>query len=194
MIFFLINFTLSRQFNVTSNSIKSLVLYFHPHHCIEVSVSSEFHTYFSDLTKANGISLEIQTNNSSTFGPFNHRSHLDGIDFHPDNLGYKLIFTNEGNNEIQLATVFARTLKDSLKTINEDFSNFEFPISNYPSSKFSYFNSEGLIFHEKKYSSIVFFAFPISIFVICIVICIIGIPNVFYSCYSRKQQVSNDSD
>lgn len=192
MFFILINFTLSYQtFDVTSNSIKSLVLYFHPRHSIEVSVSSELQTYFSDMMKAIGLTVEIQTNNNSLYGTFNHRSHLNGIDFHVNHKDYKLIFTNEGNNDVQLALVFAENLTSSLNTINQNLKNFEFPISNYPSNKFKYFNNDGLIFHERKYSKGLFIGTTLAIAAIFIVIFIIGIPGVFSNC--TKQRVSNSN-
>ena len=191
MIFSLITLTLSHQvFNVTSNSFKSLILYINPRHSIEVNVSSELQTYFSDLLKANGLTLEIQTNNGTKFGPFNHRSHLDGINFHPNNISYKLSFTNEGNDDIQLAMVFAEDLDLSLNTIDQNMKNFKFPISNYPSKKYTYFNSAGLIFHEKKYSIIYFIVVPVVIAAIFIVIFIIGIPAVFAKC-AKREKVSN---
>ena len=178
MFYFLISFTLSHQtFDVTPNSIKSLILYLHPRHSIEVSVSSEHQTYFSDMMKANGLTLEIQTNNNSLYGTFNHRSHLNGIDFHPNKIDYKLIFTNEGNNDIQLAMVFSESLASSLNTINQNFSNFEFPISNFPSKKFKYFKG-------------FFIGTGLAIAVVFIVIFIIGIPDVFSNC-RMKEKVSN---
>lgn len=174
--FFLICFTLSHQsFNITSNSLRSLILYFLPRRSIEVDVSYEFQTYFSDFSKAKGLTIEIQTNDSSKFGPFNHRSHLDGIDFHPDNIDYKLSFMNEGDYNVQVAMVFGENLEYSLDIINQNFSKFKFPITNYPSQKFTYFNSAGLIFHEKKYSLGLFIGVSIALIVLLIVIIIMGL-------------------
>lgn len=121
MIFFFVSFTLSHQvFDITLNWIKSLFFYFQPRYFADVEVSSGLKTYFSDITKANGISLEIQTNYSSTFGPFNHQSHLDGIDFVSDDVKYTLSFANEGDYEIELAMVFGEILESSLNIINQN--------------------------------------------------------------------------
>lgn len=118
MIFFFVSFTLSHQvFDITLNSIKSLFLYFQPRHSVDIEVSSGLKTYFSDITKANGISLEIQTNDSSTFGPFDHQSHLDGIDFLSYDVEYTLSFVNEGDYEIELAMLFGEILESSLNDI-----------------------------------------------------------------------------
>lgn len=192
MIFFFISFALSHQvFNITSESIKSLVLYFKPRHSVDVSVSSGFQTYFSDITKANRLSLEIQTNDSSTFGPFDHQTHLDGIDFQSDDIEYTLSFVNEGDYEIEFAMVFGENLKSSLNIINHNFSHFYFPITNYPSKKYTFFYHDGLIFHEKKYSLVYFIGISISLIVIFIFVIVIGRPNIFKNlCFQRKSKVN----
>ena len=182
MIFILLNFALSLQvFDITPNSIKSLVLYFNPRDSIEVDVNSQLQTYFSDINKANGLTVEIRTNDSSTFGPFNHHAHLDGIDFQEDNTDYQLLFTNEGDYKIELAMVFVNKLEESFDTINRNFSNFDFPIVNYRSKKFTYFSSGGLIFHEKKYSNAFFIGVPVALGVIFITTIIFGIKKVVSS-------------
>ena len=82
MILFFLKFIVSQQiFNITFDSIRSLELYFSPRDTIELEVSGKLQTYFSDMNKANGISLEIETNDSSMFGPYTFLSHLDGIYF-----------------------------------------------------------------------------------------------------------------
>lgn len=134
------------------------------------------------MSKAKGLSLEIEVEDTKKFGPFDHHSHLDGIDFNSEymnNTNYKLIFTNEGDYNIQLAIVFEEDLETSLKFINQNFTNFQFPISNYKSTKFTYFYSSGLIFHEKKYSKAFFIGVPIALALIFITVTILGIPAVF---------------
>lgn len=179
MILIFIHFSISTQlFNITSDPIQSLILYFKPHYSIDIEVNSQFQTYFSDLTRAKGLSIEIEEDKNKVYGPFNHYSHLDGIDFHSINNNYKIELTNEEDHDIQLAIVFDVSLKASLNTIQHNFSNFYFPISNYLSKKYTYFCSGGLIFNEKKYSSTIFIVSSIVLGVILIIMIILGIPKV----------------
>lgn len=137
MIFFFVSFTLSHQvFDITLNWIKSLFLYFQPRYFADVEVSSGLKTYFSVITKANGISLEIQTNYSSTFGPFNHQSHLDGIDFHSDDVKYTLSFVlwnRTCNGFWGNFIIFFKYHKSKY------ISHFNFQIKNYHSKIFTLF-------------------------------------------------------
>ena len=93
MILIFIHFSISTQlFNITSDPIQSLILYFKPHYSIDIEVNSQFQTYFSDLTRAKGLSIEIEEDKNKVYGPFNHYSHLDGIDFHSINNNYKIFY------------------------------------------------------------------------------------------------------
>lgn len=182
MIFLFIKFILSRQvFNVTSDSIRSIVLYFGPRDIIEVNVNSSLQTYFSDIMKANGLSIEVETNDSSLYGPYSYLSHLDGIDFGDDYSDYKITFINEGDYNIQLAVIFAEDLETTLDIIKENFSNYDFPITEYPSDEYKFFYNSGLLFHVKKYSSGYFIAIPIMLALIFLTIIIFGIPKVMES-------------
>lgn len=183
MISFLLPFSLSIQvFDITPDSIKNLILYFNPRDCIEVDVDSQLQTYFSNINKAKGLSVEIRTNDSSTFGPFNHHAHLDGINFQEDKTDYQIIFTNEGDHKTQLAIVFANNLEESFAVINHNFTKFDFPIINYRDKKFTYFSNGGLIFHEKKYSTAFFIGVPVALGLIFIVTIFFGIPSVVKCC------------
>lgn len=193
MLFLFLNAVLSQQvFNISSESISSLVLYFSPRDTIEVEVNSNLQTYFSDISKANGLSIEIETSDNSLFGPYTYISHLDGIDFGEEYSNYTIFFINEGDYNIHLAVIFTEDYETCLDIIKQNFSNYKFPITEHPSKKFRFFYNSGLLFHEKKYSTSYFIAFPIVLFLIFIAIIILGIPKVMQYVSARiKELVCN---
>lgn len=198
MIFLLSCLIASQQtFEITQNSVKSLVLYFGSRDSMEVEVNSAIQTYFSDMNKARGITLDIELGDGSTLGPFDHNSHLDGIDFHQmysNETNYKLSFENENDYDIQLAMVFTENLESSLYLINHNYSNFYFPITNYQSKKYTYFYSGGLIYHTKKFSTAFFIGVPIALVVVIVVSIIFSIPNINKQIFKRKKsKVENEN-
>lgn len=165
MFFFYLYYIMSREeFTINSNSINSLTLYFGPYHSIKVDVNGSFKTFLSDLTKAKGLTIEINANNILMMGPFDDQSHLDGIDFYTDfnYTNYNLYFQNDNDNDVALAIVFSNDLNLAFNIITNNFSNFYFPISNYQSKKLTFYYNNGLIFHEKKYSSLFIILISIS--------------------------------
>lgn len=179
MIFLFINLIISQQvFNITSESIRSLELYFTPRDMFEIEVNDKLQTYFSDISKSNGLSIEIETNDSSLFGPYTYLSHLDGIDFGDEFSYYKISLMNEGDYNTRLAIIFTEDLETALKMINQNFPHYDFLITDFPSKDFKFFYSGGLLFHGKKYSKSYFVAVPTVLIILFISINVLGIPKV----------------
>lgn len=164
MIFFLIvSYALKNFLDAQREPIQSAVLYLEPLQCYEIRVDSSYKVFLSDMTKADGLTLEIVSyDNGEVLRKFDDNSKLNGIFFQDKNLNntrvyemddYEMRFSHEGQKSVNIALVFSTSVYGAKATINNHFSSFNFPIVKYDEeSSIKFFNKEGFIFNEKIYS------------------------------------------
>lgn len=167
MIYFFLFYATRNFINTTSDGIFDLLLHLEPTEYYEIEVEGGTETFFSDITKAKGVSIEVETSDDSVFGPFDYTSHISGISFRDDLLynshlsgisSYKIKIFNEEQSDIRLAMVFLGGYGyEPLVLLDFLYSGIKFPYSSSQSDKYSFFFENGIIFYEKKFSNIFLF-------------------------------------
>lgn len=149
MLYFFLYYASRNFINTTANKIYSLILYLKQAEIYEIEVDGNNKTFFSDFSKAKGISLEIETNDNTILGPFDSTSHIFAIDFEYSKSisasSYKLKLVNEDQDDVSIAMVFGRSFS------NQYFSNYNFIFSSAESDQYNFYTVDYYKYYDKKY-------------------------------------------